>query len=82
MHRDRCHVVLARQHKGQLPVGHQRQLAALGVVDRVVAEKPDAAAEPEKFCLRVGAVLAAELAGLLTRGPGAPADRAARYLGG
>ena len=57
-------------------------LAALGVVDRVVAEKPDAAAEPEEFCRRVGAVLAAELAGLLTRGPGAPADRAARYLGG
>ena len=50
--------------------------------DRVVAEKPDAAAEPEEFCRRVGAVLAAELAGLLTRGPGAPADRAARYLGG
>ncbi len=57
-------------------------LHALGVVDRVVAEKPDAAAEPEEFCRRVGAVLAAELAGLLTRGPGAPADRAARYLGG
>ena len=57
-------------------------LHALGVVDRVVAEKPDAATEPEEFCRRTGAVLAAELAGLLTRGPGAPADRAARYLGG
>ena len=29
-----------------------------------------------------GLVPAAGLAGLLTRGPGAPADRAARYLGG
>ena len=57
-------------------------LHALGVVDRVVAEKPDAAQEPEEFCRRVGAVLAHELAGLLARGPGSPAERAARYAGG
>jgi acetyl-CoA carboxylase carboxyl transferase subunit beta len=50
-------------------------------VDRVVAEKPDAAEEPEEFCRRVGAVLAHELAGLLARGPGSPAERAARYAG-
>ena len=37
-------------------------LRARGVVDRIVAEHPDAADEPEEFCRRVGAVLAHELA--------------------
>ncbi|CAB4689793.1 MAG: acetyl-CoA carboxyl transferase [Actinobacteria bacterium] len=55
-------------------------LHALGIVDRVVAEKPDAADEPEAFCRRVGGVLAHELARLLVSGPGTPAARAARYL--
>lgn len=54
-------------------------LAARGIVDRVVPEKPDAAAEPEEFCRRVGAVLAHELAGLLARGPGSPSERVRRY---
>jgi len=54
-------------------------LAAIGVVDRIVPEHPDAADEPEAFCLRVGAVLEHELAGLLAAGPGAPDARAARY---
>nr|WP_218848938.1 carboxyl transferase domain-containing protein [Nocardioides perillae] len=40
-------------------------LHARGIVDRVVAELPDAADEPEDFCRRVGAVLEHELAGLL-----------------
>ncbi len=53
---------------------------AIGIVDRIVAEKPDAADEPEEFCRRVGAVLEYELAGLLTRGPGTPEQRSARYL--
>ena len=35
-----------------------------GIVDRIVAEHPDAADEPEEFCRRVGAVLAHELAAL------------------
>ena len=52
----------------------------LGVVDRVVAEKPDAAEEPEAFCQRVGAVLEYELAALLAAGPGSPADRTRRYV--
>jgi acyl-CoA carboxylase subunit beta len=39
-------------------------LHAAGIVDRVVAEQPDAADEPVAFCRRLGAVLAAELAGL------------------
>ncbi|NPC97111.1 carboxyl transferase domain-containing protein [Nocardioides sp. zg-DK7169] len=54
-------------------------LAALGIVDRVVVEKPDAADEPEEFCRRVGAVLEHELAVLLETGPSAPADRVRRY---
>ncbi|WGL52335.1 carboxyl transferase domain-containing protein [Nocardioides sp. BP30] len=54
-------------------------LAALGVVDRIVPEQPDAAEEPEAFCRRVGLVLQEELVGLLTRGPGTPESRAARY---
>ena len=50
-----------------------------GIVDRIVAELPDAADEPEAFCQRVGAVLEHELAALLDAGPGSPADRARRY---
>jgi acetyl-CoA carboxylase beta subunit/acetyl-CoA carboxylase alpha subunit len=50
-----------------------------GIVDRIVAEKPDAADEPEAFCQRVGAVLEHELAALLEAGPGTSADRARRY---
>jgi acetyl-CoA carboxylase carboxyl transferase subunit beta len=38
-----------------------------GIVDRVVPERPDAADEPVEFCLRLGRVLAEELAGLLGR---------------
>jgi acyl-CoA carboxylase subunit beta len=51
-----------------------------GIVDRVVAELPDAADEPEAFCQRVGAVLEHELAALLDAGPGSPAERARRYV--
>jgi acetyl-CoA carboxylase carboxyl transferase beta subunit len=36
-----------------------------GVVDRIVAERPDAADEPEEFCRRLGDVLRYELATLL-----------------
>ncbi|WP_433422365.1 carboxyl transferase domain-containing protein [Microtetraspora malaysiensis] len=38
-----------------------------GVVDRIVAERPDAAYEPEAFCRRVAAALEYEIAGLLAR---------------
>jgi len=55
------------------------ELAALGVVDRIVPELPDAADEPEAFCRRIGAVLQDELTGLLAAGPGTPETRAARY---
>jgi acetyl-CoA carboxylase carboxyl transferase subunit beta len=39
-------------------------LLAHGIVDQVIPEYPDAAAEPEAFCLRVGAALRDELAAL------------------
>ncbi|WP_206062923.1 carboxyl transferase domain-containing protein [Nocardioides piscis] len=51
-----------------------------GVVDRIVAEKPDAADEPEDFCRRVGAVLEHELAALLLTGAGSAEARTRRYL--
>jgi acetyl-CoA carboxylase carboxyl transferase subunit beta len=51
-----------------------------GIVDRIIAEKPDAADEPEAFCRRVGAVLEYELASLLKAGPGGPVARTRRYL--
>ena len=51
-----------------------------GTVDRIVAEHPDAADEPEAFFRRVGAVLEHELTQLLATGAGTPEQRAARYL--
>ncbi|MEU0266137.1 carboxyl transferase domain-containing protein [Nocardioides sp. NPDC006303] len=56
-------------------------LQQIGVVDRIVAESPDAADEPETFCRRVGEVLEDELLALLASGPGEPTARAARYAG-
>ena len=55
-------------------------LHARGIVDLIVAERPDAADEAEAFCQRVGDVLEHELAWLLSTGPGSPADRARRYV--
>jgi acetyl-CoA carboxylase carboxyl transferase subunit beta len=76
VHRDTDHAPeMARDQKVRAI-----DLHALGVVDRVVAEKPDAADEPEAFCQRVGAVLEYELAALLAAGPGSPAERTRRYV--
>jgi acyl-CoA carboxylase subunit beta len=51
-----------------------------GIVDRIVAERPDAADEPEEFCRRLGDVLRYELATLLHRDRAALAvERARRY---
>ena len=50
-----------------------------GVVDRIVAEHPDAADEAEAFCHRLGAVLEYELASLVRRGPGSSLERTKRY---
>lgn len=77
VHRDTLHAPeMARAQRVRAT-----DLAAIGVVDRIVAEHPDAADEPEAFCRRVGAVLQAELTHLLATGPGSSTDRAARYLG-
>ena len=75
VHRDTDHAPeMARaQHVRAL------DLRARGIVDRIVAEKPDAADEPEAFCRRVGAVLEHELSHLLLAGPGSPSDRARRH---
>ncbi len=55
-------------------------LRASGIVDRIVAERPDAADEPEEFCVRLGAVLRYELAALLRQDPAERlAQRRARY---
>jgi acetyl-CoA carboxylase carboxyl transferase subunit beta len=55
-------------------------LLAHGVVDRVIPEYPAAAAEPEQFCLRVGAVLRDELATLRNVDPARRlADRVDRF---
>jgi acyl-CoA carboxylase subunit beta len=48
-----------------------RDLLQRGIVDRVILERPDAAAEPDPFLSRVGAVLEHELLDLLTLEPAA-----------
>ncbi|RJK97170.1 acetyl-CoA carboxyl transferase [Vallicoccus soli] len=53
-----------------------------GVVDRIVAERPDAADEPRAFLARLGGVLEQELVRLLRRPAGERLDaRLARYRG-
>src|SRR5689334_3414350 len=75
VHRDIEHAPeMARSQRVRAIDLHRR-----GVVDRIVTEHPDAADEPEDFCQRVGRVLEHELSVLLARGPGSPAERAARY---
>lgn len=55
-------------------------MAAHGIVDRIVAEHPDAADEPEEFCRRLGRLLEAELVGLMREAPDERlAARLARY---
>ncbi|MGH3737039.1 MAG: carboxyl transferase domain-containing protein [Micromonosporaceae bacterium] len=56
------------------------ELRTAGIVDRVVPERPDAVAEPEEFCRRVGHAVAYELALLSGQDPaGRYAVRLARY---
>ncbi|MDN5894805.1 MAG: acetyl-CoA carboxylase carboxyltransferase subunit alpha/beta [Nocardioides sp.] len=76
VHRDTDHAPeMARAQQVRAISLHEQ-----GIVDRIVAEKPDAAEEPEEFCRRVGGVLEFELARLLETGPGTAQDRSARYL--
>jgi len=76
VHRDVAHAPeMARSQRVR-----SLDLRAAGIVDRIVAEQPDAADEPEAFCARLGAVLRYELAELLRRDSAdLLATRAARY---
>jgi acyl-CoA carboxylase subunit beta len=77
VHRDTEHAAeLARaQHVRAI------DLRRIGIVDRIVAEHPDAADEPEDFCRRVGAVLEHELANLFHADPAwLRAARADRFV--
>lgn len=65
VHRDTAHAAEMARSQGVRAL----DLRARGVVDRIVAEHPDAAAEPEAFCLRVGEVLRFELARLSRQDP-------------
>lgn len=57
-------------------------LLRAGIVDRIVAEHPDAADEPTAYLARLAQVLEFELAGLLRRDPSTRlAARLARYRG-
>ena len=63
VHRDLDHAPgMARAQKVR-----SLDLRDAGIVDRIVAERPDAADEPEEFCRRLGDVLRYELATLLHR---------------
>jgi acetyl-CoA carboxylase carboxyl transferase subunit beta len=60
VHRDLDHAAeLARAQQVR-----SLDLLAAGIVDVVVPERPDAADEPEEFCLRIGSVLRHELSWL------------------
>ncbi len=61
VHRDTEHAPEMAQAQGV----RSADLLAAGIVDRIVAERPDAADEPEAFCRRVGRVLSEELSELL-----------------
>jgi acetyl-CoA carboxylase beta subunit len=63
VHRDLDHAGQMAQEQGV----RATDLWRAGIVDRVVPERPDAADEPQEFCLRLGRVLGEELAGLLGR---------------
>jgi acetyl-CoA carboxylase beta subunit/acetyl-CoA carboxylase alpha subunit len=78
VHRDTAHAPeMARSQRVRA-----QDLMARGIVDRVVAEHPDAADEPEAFCHRVGDVLRFELAELAGADvPALLAVRAARFAG-
>lgn len=66
MYRDVDHAPQMAQEQGV----SSSALRDAGIVDRIVAERPDAADEPTAFCERLGAVIADELFGLLAQDPG------------
>ena len=60
LHHDTSHAPAMAAKQGV----RSADLLADGIIDRVIPEYPDAAAEPEPFCLRVGATVRDELAAL------------------
>jgi acetyl-CoA carboxylase alpha subunit len=57
-----------------------KDLLAAGIVDRIVAERPDAAREPEEFAKRLSQLLEHELIALMEAEPVARmAKRLSRY---
>ncbi len=76
VHRDVEHAPQMAQEQGV----RSADLMAAGVVDRVVAERPDAADEPEAFCERMGRVVQDELRRLVALpGPSRRSARTDRY---
>ncbi len=76
VHRDTQHAPEMARAQGVRSL----DLRAAGIVDRIVAERPDAADEPVEFCRRLGGVLHYELARLIAEDPAArSARRRARY---
>jgi len=76
VHRDVSHAPEMARAQGVRSL----DLRAAGIVDRIVAERPDAADEPEAFCARLADVQRFELAALMQRDSATvTADRAARY---
>jgi len=65
VHRDTAHAPELAEQQGVASA----RLRANGIVDRIVAERPDAAAEPAAFCARMGDAIAQELAGLQLQNP-------------
>jgi acetyl-CoA carboxylase carboxyl transferase subunit beta len=76
VHRDLSHAPDMARAQGVRSL----DMRAAGIVDRIVAERPDAADEPEEFCARLGEVLRYELAMLLHRDRASLVpDRSRRY---
>ncbi|GAA1314630.1 carboxyl transferase domain-containing protein [Leucobacter albus] len=76
VHRDTSHAAELAEQQG---VSSSRLLAG-GIVDRVVAEQPDAAEEARAFCERMGDAISQELASLqLQRGEHRRSRRFERY---
>ncbi|KKI16286.1 acetyl-CoA carboxyl transferase [Leucobacter sp. Ag1] len=61
VHRDTAHAAELAEQQGVASAA----LRANGIVDRIVAESPDAAREPVDFCGRMRDAIAQELAGLM-----------------
>lgn len=73
-------VIVYREHAPEMARKQgvrSHDLLVAGIVDRIVAERPDAPDEPEGFCKRMGQVLQYELVTLLQADP---ADRYAARL--